>query len=270
MNITKEIATALRKFAIQHGISITDAENFSNVIGEQRKPKFIDDTFSHMANYLTIPELIKFSTVSKDMYAFYPLVWGIIQSWVYPYSLIPSSDYIAIRTAICIDYYYYYANMQNNPYFTAIKEEERCIRKLEEQLDYLRPTHMYYKLRKVTHANELKYRREDLKEYIYQFNMSRSIFDQDVLFDYLMVSVKNPSGIPYLTVKQLIDARLYGWDPVENPVEYENIQKWMSGDFNGNYIGVRASDPYDPAFEYEYDDNGIQVRKYRLKPDYCA
>jgi len=269
MDITKEIAAALRKFAIRHGISITEAENFSEVIVEQRKPKFIDDTFSHMANYLTIPELIKFSTVSKDMYSFYPLVWGIIQSWVYPYSLIPSSDYIAIRTAVCIDYYYYYSNMQHNPHFTSIKEEERSIRKLEDQLVYLRPTHMYYNLRKVTHTNELKYRREDLKEYIYQFNMSRTVFDQDILFDYLMVSVKNPSGIPYLTVKQLIDARLYGWDPIKNPVEYENIQKWMSGEFNRKYIAVRASDPYDPAFEYEYDDNGIQIRKYRIKPDYC-
>jgi hypothetical protein len=164
-----------------------------------------------------------------------------------------------------------------------IQTKERFVRKLNDELAYLKPTHMYYNIRKVTHSNEVKCLKSDIECDLVEYHqMTSNIYLGDLLEDFLFISLKDPMGIHYYTVKNNYDPRLAGWSPIENPIECDTIIKWVSGEYNSNPEIVYTSDPRDPLFTYRtvyrniiMNIDGVNtpvphaiLHRYRIKPDY--
>ena len=91
------------------------------------------------------------------------------------------------------------------------------------------------------------------------------------LQNFRFVSKTDSNGILYFTIKQDIDSRLYGWDPVKHPIEYDTKRKWVSGEYHDRWEDILDGSINDPAFEYEYEYAiwGDPIRRYRIRPYYC-
>ena len=76
--------------------------------------------------------------------------------------------------------------------------------------------------------------------------------------------------IPYYTIKQTIDCRIYGLDPIKHPLQYDTKQKWITGEYNNNYdYNFNHQDTSDSLFTYKFDNNGLAFSRCRIRPDYC-
>jgi hypothetical protein len=235
--------------------------------------------------------MVGLSIICKEFIEYYPHIWRIAQQLLYPESLIPASDYINIRKNIALDFYW-----KQNPFQTNYNKDEQCslINKEEilmSKLDKSILAEYYYDentVKIVMDKNELqcrtdfrdnffhKYIHHNFKYYYYNMytvDLERIQIESDNLKSYLQcfrfVSKKDSNDILYYTIKQDIDSRLYGWDPVKYPIEYDTKRKWVTGEYNYNYEAIFDGDTNDPAFEYEYDDWGVGIRRYRIRPDYC-
>ncbi len=119
-----------------------------------------------------------------------------------------------------------------------------------------------YNLAKLKLSRALQYYNTDLECFNLLINKLQS---------FLWVSEKSATGIPYYTIKQPIDCKLYGWDSILHPTECENTFKWMVGEYNDYpeynfYIGGNLD---HNTFEYDYDFWGFPFARYRKRPIYC-
>lgn len=239
----------------------------------KRKLNLPDDILLHMFEYLCLPAMIAITSTSTKYYKLYPDIWGIAQHQEYPYSLIPASDYIDIRANIALDYFYAIVrnNLKNDPNWLKINGEENHMVKINAELEYLKPNHMSYEIRRITHKNELN--AGNARNLVILDDTTDSRFSQ-FLFSFLAVSKRMTTGIPYFTIKQDIDSRLYGWDPLDNPFEYETTRKWITGEYHDSWEnGVYDGNDDDSEFEFKrasvYGVNDYVYSRRRIRPDYC-
>ena len=88
----------------------------------------------------------------------YPNIWGIIQNYYLPKSLIPVTDYIAVRHAISLDYYFYgiVSNGMLNSSWCDINDDEKSMLKRTAGISSLRINSINYRVTLITHRGELR------------------------------------------------------------------------------------------------------------------
>ena len=284
-NIEKEIVRGIAAFVESlesEGCDISPYYKPDKVAAQtnaRRRIKVTQDVFLFICLYITFPEMVGFSTLCKEFMEYYPHIWNIAQNHLFPNSLFPAWDYINIRENMALYYYYWNLNhnQSKNSHWISINKEENIMLKLgNPELTTSKYEYM--------DKNELKYRTEvrdnffsnpefyDAPDCYYWVSpcIQKEIDDlKSYLQCFRFVSKKDPNNIPYYTIKLVVDSRLYGWDPVKNPIEYATKQKWITGEYNYRYEAIFDGNSNDPAFEYEYDERGVAIRRYRIRPDYC-
>ena len=284
-NIEDEIARGIAIFVESlksKGCDISqyyDADEVAAQIQARRRIKVNKDSFSSICTYLTFPEMVGFSTLCKEFMEYYPHMWSIAQKSLYSESLIPSYDYNNIRKNIALDYYYWELSVKKNSQWVSINTEENIMLKLEDSILADKYADIYDEntIKIIMDENELQCRTEfrdnffdnysavDNNEVIQKVSDNLKAFLQNFMF----VSKTDSNGILYFTIKQDIDSRIYGWDPVRYPIEYDTKRKWVSGEYHDRWEDILDGSINDPAFEYEYAIWGDPIRRYRIRPYYC-
>ena len=248
-------------------------------IQTRRRIKVNKDSFSSICTYLTFPEMVGFSTLCKEFMEYYPHMWSIAQKSLYSESLIPSYDYNNIRKNIALDYYYWELSVKKNSQWVSINTEENIMLKLKDSIIYNKYIDIYDEntIKIIMDENELQCRTEFRDNFVDNYSAVANNEDIQKVSDNLkaflqnfrFVSKTDSNGILYFTIKQDIDSRIYGWDPVRYPIEYDTKRKWVSGEYHDRWENILDGSINDPAFEYEYAIWGEPIRRYRIRPDYC-
>ena len=284
-NIEDEIARGIAIFVESlksKGCDISqyyDADEVAAQIQARRRIKVNKDSFSSICTYLTFPEMVGFSTLCKEFMEYYPHMWSIAQKSLYSESLIPSYDYNNIRKNIALDYYYWELSVKKNSQWVSINTEENIMLKLEDSILADKYADIYDEntIKIIMDENELQCRTEFRDNFV--DNYSAVANNEDIqkvsdnlkafLQNFMFVSKTDSNGILYFTIKQDIDSRIYGWDPVRYPIEYDTKRKWVSGEYHDRWEDILDGSINDPAFEYEYAIWGDPIRRYRIRPYYC-
>ena len=248
-------------------------------IQARRRIKVNKDSFSSICTYLTFPEMVGFSTLCKEFMEYYPHMWSIAQKSLYSESLIPSYDYNNIRKNIALDYYYWELSVKKNLQWVSINTEENIMLKLEDSILADKYADIYDEntIKIIMDENELQCRTEFRDNFVDNYSAVANNEDIQKVSDNLkaflqnfrFVSKTDSNGILYFTIKQDIDSRIYGWDPVRYPIEYDTKRKWVSGEYHDRWEDILDGSINDPAFEYEYAIWGDPIRRYRIRPYYC-
>ena len=248
-------------------------------IQTRRRIKVNKDSFSSICTYLTFPEMVGFSTLCKEFMEYYPHMWSIAQKSLYSESLIPSYDYNNIRKNIALDYYYWELSVKKNLQWVSINTEENIMLKLEDSILADKYADIYDEntIKIIMDENELQCRTEFRDNFVDNYSAVANNEDIQKVSDNLkaflqnfrFVSKTDSNGILYFTIKQDIDSRIYGWDPVRYPIEYDTKRKWVSGEYHDRWENILDGSINDPAFEYEYAIWGDPIRRYRIRPYYC-
>ena len=248
-------------------------------IQTRRRIKVNKDSFSSICTYLTFPEMVGFSTLCKEFMEYYPHMWSIAQKSLYSESLIPSYDYNNIRKNIALDYYYWELSVKKNSQWVSINTEENIMLKLEDSILADKYADIYDEntIKIIMDENELQCRTEFRDNFVDNYSAVANNEDIQKVSDNLkaflqnfrFVSKTDSNGILYFTIKQDIDSRIYGWDPVRYPIEYDTKRKWVSGEYHDRWENILDGSINDPAFEYEYAIWGDPIRRYRIRPYYC-
>jgi hypothetical protein len=292
--IEQEIARGIAVFVESlksKGCDISQYYNPDTVAAEiqsRRKMKVSRDSFLNICQYLTLSEMVGLSTICKEFMEYYPHIWNIAQLQLYPESLIPASNYINIRKNIALNYYYLKLNKKKkNSQWVLINKEENIMSKLDKSI----LASYYYDentVKSVMDKNELQCRAEIRDNFFHKYihhkydyyyyngcnaDLEHMQQESDNLKAYLQcfrfVSKTDSNGILYYTIKQDIDSSLYGWDPVKHPIEYDTKRKWIIGEYHDRYEAIFGNNTNNGSFEYEYDEWGVAIRRYRIRPDYC-
>ena len=228
--IEQEIARGIAVFVESlksKGCDISQYYNPDTVAAEiqsRRKMKVSRDSFLNICPYLTLPEMVGLSTICKEFMEYYPHIWNIAQLQLYPESLIPASNYINIRKNIALDYYYWELSVKKNSQWVSINTEENIMLKLKDSIIYNKYIDIYYEstIKINMDENELQCRTEFRDNFFDNYSAVGNNEDIQKVSDNLkaflqnfrFVSKTDSNGILYFTIKQDIDSRLYGWDPV--------------------------------------------------------
>lgn len=286
-NVEVEIARGIAAFVEilnSKGIDVRkyyNPEEFAVHTSMRRRIKVTKDSFLHICRFLTLSQMIDLSTISKEFMEYYPHIWGIAQHQSYPYSLIPSSDYINIRKNIALDYYYWkLSRWGNNSKFISLSKAEKIMYDMDESM----LANYYYGDNSLDNINKTKlmylaanrdsiFKTENYHHYHDGVMQLKHMKEADNMKAYLQchifVSKKDFNDINYYTIKQDIDSRLYGWDPVKNPIEYATKGKWITGEYHDRTEAIFGNTTNNGSFEYEYDEWGVAIRRYRIRPEYC-
>ena len=284
-NIEDEIARGIAIFVESlksKGCDISqyyDADEVAAQIQARRRIKVNKDSFSSICTYLTFPEMVGFSTLCKEFMEYYPHMWSIAQKSLYSESLIPSYDYNNIRKNIALDYYYWELSVKKNSQWVSINTEENIMLKLEDSILADKYADIYDEntIKIIMDENELQCRTEFRDNFVDNYSAVANNEDIQKVSDNLkaflqnfrFVSKTDSNGILYFTIKQDIDSRIYGWDPVRYPIEYDTKRKWVSGEYHDRWEDILDGSINDPAFKYVYAGWGDPIRRYRIRPYYC-
>ena len=285
-NIEVEIARGIAIFVeslIYEGCDIIPYYKPGEVAAQiqaRRRIKVNKDSFSSICTYLTFPEMVGFSTLCKEFMEYYPHMWSIAQKSLYSESLIPSYDYNNIRKNIALDYYYWELSVKKNSQWVSINTEENIMSKLAKSILATKYIDIYdeYTIKIRMDENELQCRTEfrdnfvDNYSYVANNEVIQKVSDnlKGFLKNYMFVSKTDLNGILYFTIKQDIDSRLYGWDPVKHPIEYDTKRKWVSGEYHDRWEDILDGNINDPAlFEFKNNRWGDPIRRHRIRPYYC-
>lgn len=275
--VEKEIARGVLNFLAylksERGLDISavvpNIKDFMQRQHKARRISLVPDTYMHVCTFLQPGDIVCLTTTCHEFMEHYPNIWGIIQNYYFPESLIPASDYLAVRHAISLDYYYYVLTtkgVQNETWHT-IKDNEKSMMRLTADIDKLGINSINYRVTLITHRGELRARKQT----------RITIFDesdentQDFLDCFRFNSLSDENGNQYYTIKPEIDCRMYGLDPVKDLVKTEVKRRWVTGEYTEEPdYDFNSDDDEDPEFEYEYDRSSHgQSTRYRIRPDYC-
>ena len=199
----------------------------------------------------------------------YPNIWGIIQNYYFPKSIIPTTDYIAVRHAISLDYYFYgiVSNRMRNSSLCDINDAEKSMLRLTAAISSLRINSINCRVTLITHRGELRARKQTRSAFFDESDENTQDFLDCFRFNFL----SNENGNQYYTIKPEIDCRIYGLDPVKDLVKTEIKRRWVTGEYTEESdYDFNSDDDEDPEFEYEYDrSRHDQSTRYRIRPDYC-
>jgi hypothetical protein len=222
--------------------------------------------------YLCLDEMLTFIRTSTQYRKLYPDVWSIFQTRAFPLSIIPATDYKDIRRAVAL--HDYYSILRNNNILTDINyrrvnKEENHMEKMNTELEYLKPNHILYEIRYITHKNELNAGQDrNVAELLDDDTDVRLLRHLNLFLD---VSKKNIYGVPYFTIKEDLDCRIYGLNPATNIECYNIKRKWITGEYNDLDEEGDFNDGHeqDPAFIYESNVYGMYIARHRIRPSYC-
>ena len=268
-----------------------DADEVASQIQARRRIKVNKDSFSSICTYLSFPEMVGFSILCKEFMEYYPHMWSIAKKSLYPESLIPSYDYNNIRKNIALDYYYWELSVKKNLQWVSINTEENIMLKLKDSIIYNKYIDIYDEntIKIIMDENELQCRTEFRDNFFHKYihhkydyyyyngcnadlEHMQQVSDNLKAFlqNFRFVSKTDSNGILYFTIKQDIDSRIYGWDPVRYPIEYDTKRKWVSGEYHDRWEDILDGIINDPAlFEFKNNRWGDPIRRYRIRPYYC-
>jgi hypothetical protein len=262
-SIEKEIRVGYEKLfnymLLEKGVDLrklVSPEDINTVMKQINNARMLNtdlDIFLNICKYLSTPDMIKITILSKKyMDSYYINIWGYIQSIHYPNSIIPYNDYIDIRHAISLDKYYssfhyYYDRSKSFDQYNDLHLKEINIKATNNQ-----------------NVNNL------------YDNINSKLMYFLTLFR-VINSISDTNGVKYFTLKSAVDCRLYGFDPINDPVEIEIKRKWITGEYNEDpiyfdgdteYTFIYETLYYDSDFRYEAVGPGKMI-KWRKRPYYC-
>ena len=276
--IEKEIERGVRNFIeylkSDRGLDISavipNIDDFMQLQHDARSIKLDNDSFIHVCEFLLPGDIISFTTTCNKFMKHYPYIWGIIQNYYFPDSLIPKTDYINIRRSISLDWYYHMiveCGMESFELYE-ISNCEKTMRQLSAKIHELTPSSVNFRISLITHRAELRSAKNERDKYI-DYMGEESMYD--FLKEYQFNSMTDVNGIKYYTIKPDIDCRIYSLDPVTDAVETKTKRLWVTGEYNENTDDeFDSGDDEDPEFIYRYTMPymGNTVRN-RIRPDYC-
>lgn len=214
------------------------------------------DTFTHMCKYLSPSDIVKIVVLSKKLIdKYYKTIWSHIQTIHYPNSIIPNNNYIDIRHAISLDHYY--CQLQLKKHYTSFDVFD-IFHSDEKQI-----------------IDESKFNSQLIIDLYDGIEYHKEMHAFLTLFRFNSISYQD--GTKSFTLKSAVDCRLYGFDPINDPVETEIKRKWITGEYNEDsiyfdgdteYTFIYETLYYDSDFRYEAVGPGKMI-KWRKRPYYC-
>jgi len=275
--VEKEIARGVLNFLAylksERGLDISavvpNIKDFMQRHHKARRISLAPDTYMHVCTFLQPGDIVCLTTTCHEFMGHYHNIWGIIQNYYFPKSLIPATDYIAVRHAISLDYYFYgiVSNRMQNSSWCDINDEEKSMLILTADISSLRINSINYRVRLITHRGELRARKQTRSTFFDELDENI----QDFLDCFRFNSLSDENGNQYYTIKPEIDCRIYGLDPVKDLVKTEIKRRWVTGEYTEEPdYDFNSDDDEDPEFEYEYaSSRHEQSTRYRIRPDYC-
>ena len=275
-SLEDSVSRHISAFIEKHGDRVYNTEGLTalkttyiTALYNKRKLMLPDDILLHMFEYLCLSDMISITSTSTKYNKLYPDIWGIFQTRAFPLSIIPQTEYKTIRDSAALDDYYTilldYIKKDIN--WLKINIEETHMIKINNELEYLKPKHMSYEIRRITNKNELRACHDRNLKIL---DETTDIRLPRYLFSFLSVSKKMTTDIPYFTIKKDIDSRLYGWNQDTNPIEYETKRKWVTGEYNDSYeYGEYGGIQQDPEYKYVINPYGSINCRHRIRPNYC-
>ncbi len=278
--ILNKYATSCKFNIIMQYIS---PNKYNNTMIAKNQFNLSNDTFLHICNYIDTSDMINISISCKEFIKYYYIIWHNIQKKLYPKSLIPHTDYINIRKNMALDIYYLKLlySVNTDQYNNINNIEHNMVRICIDLVNT--KTELWYNML-MNELLKLRHTRDNLFKYnshiktlihfdinIYNQTHQNDIFNtQKYLSTFIDVSNNDYTKIPYYTIKQTIDCRIYGLDPIKHPLQYETKRKWVTGEYNTNYdYNFNHQDTSDSSFTYKFDNNGLAFSRCRIRPDYC-
>jgi hypothetical protein len=273
MNVEKEIERAIINFAKEENIANREEKinRFMQKIHIRRRLDLPQELYVNVCRYLFPSEILTLTTMCKDYMAYYKYIWGIIQSYYFPKSLIPNNDHLLIRQNMAIDKWCYQLNSLNIREYaswTEIVNDEQLIYQRSQLLEALVPLQLGYAWKKYEHQGKIRANKET-REMIFN-NCNENM--RNLIETFKFTSKRDITGELYYTIKPELDMRMYGMKP-ENK---EDREKWEIGLnwITGVYTERREYDydinePYDmETYSYDCDDDGYYF-KCRKRPKWC-
>jgi hypothetical protein len=270
--IEKEIQAGVVFFACQFNVNITPSQmvTFMNLVRENRKIKLCQNTFLQVCQFLRMSDIVSFIATCKEYHIYEQYVWGIIQADYFPASLISKLDYKHIRSKMALEYYYFLKKKYNGLLLQEkeIAEDEGYMVKRYDELKKMNNSLNDIQVNSI--KQELKALRNTRTASLAKIPVSD---DRYRLLNLTQCSIMDPTGVPYLTIKQDMDMAIYGLDendPYEKKIGIEN-NKWVTGEYNErieyNYDSDDETSESDTDI-FEYNDPWEYRYRIRIKPQY--
>jgi hypothetical protein len=270
MALIHEIKSAINQFSIEHNIDITNDElnNFMEKIIKKRDiiQNLCVDTFLYIGEFLMLSDIINFVTSCKKIMEFYPDLWIYLHKMYYPFSLIPTNDYLYIRNQMMLRQWYsmIYDNSSDMEYFYIIEENEKFINKRNIDLE-----NCINKKTKMIHLKEIKVYKNENEIYLDKLEE-----EQKYVIDIFKYYNINDIDKKFICWKGEIDMRLYGLNPNDpDDIKKWNLEgnKWIRYKYNTfkryyeKYVDEFSGDPDSDKFKYHYSNGEDIIYKYRTK-----
>lgn len=251
-----------------HNIDVegVDLSHFIAIYQKKRAFKPNRDTILNIYEFLYRDEIIIFSTIcSEYLRDFYPYAWNIIHRHRFPMSIARSLNHVETQTAVSLDLFYgtfAYHRLRNHDWFLIFDSEKNMA-----QYEVL--------MRSVAEDpydnNMLVYKAQFAR---YRFIRDNAISRADsILIDFLRAFQFNSKidiyGNKYYTIKPDIDTRVYGIDPIKDPVKSYIKMQWLKGCYHDQIEhNYNPTDIGNGDFTYGIDSYGTPFRQ-RKRPSYC-
>jgi hypothetical protein len=271
INPENEIKAALIRFTNEWQIhcSPTMIDDFMKKTHKKRRLSLNKDAYLTVCNYLHPNDIIMLTTICKEYMTHYKYIWGIIQNYYFPRSIIPTNNYLEIRNNCGIDKWwfrldYLQLNVEDGyePWSNIIKYDN-IIDKRSNDLKKLSTSGHMYQYTKVTHLSEIRSLKNERAD---AFNVC-TVEVQNLINDFKFLSLDDY----YINNKPELDMRLYGLNPSnqDDIKKWEEGIKWVKGEYNDycefdfDIMEIRNYDIY------KYDMNGAgNEYRYRVKPEW--
>ena len=274
--VEKEIAHGVLNFLAylksERGLDISavvpNIKDFMQRQHKARRISLVPDMYMYVCTFLQPGDIVCLTTTCHEFMEHYPNIWGIIQNYYFPKSLIPATDYIAVRHAISLDYYFYIvSSIMWDSNWCDINNEEKSMLRLTADISNLRINSINYRVTLITHRGELRACKQTRSTFFDESDENT----QEFLDCFRFNSLSDENGNQYYTIKPEIDCRIYGLDPVKDLVKTEIKRRWVTSEYTEESdYDFNSDDDEDPEFEYEYDRSRHgQSTRYRIRPDYC-
>lgn len=274
MSIEKEIERGIINFTRENGIMISKdmIDQFIKKTYYRRRLSLPQELYLYLCKYLFPTEIVSLTTLCKEYMTYYQYIWGIIQSYYHPKSIIPNNDYLAIRQNIAINSWYSKINELNIKeyvHWARMETYEKIIQKKSQEISLLVPSYIDYKWKKSLYQLEIHTNKENRERSFYNCEKYHWLIEY-----YKFFSERDFNGNLYYIIKPELDMRLYGLNP-ENKKDEQKWKvglKWITGVYNNTreYYDVETdNDETDDDEPYYYDHTGDRIYRYRVRPDWC-
>jgi hypothetical protein len=272
MNLAKEIERALITFSLEHSIKFSDEiiSDFIKQMNIRRKLDLPKDLYLHVCGYMSAIDMIIFTTLSKKNMNYYEHIWKLVQNRWFPNSIIPSTDYLAIRNNMALDLCMFKNNnIEINKVWDTIHTIDNTIKSRSDDLANMKPCNINYIWKKNTHLSEIRSCKKNRDVYLDELSCDK----YNLIEIFKFISLTDFIGDKYFIIKPQLDGRIYGFKPddPEDCAKWEIKLKWLSGEYTDqdDDYDYDMSNPGSPDdFLFLINDVGNHYR-IRIRPDWC-